>query len=856
MAEEDGTTRPGYAALHVVLIYAAFAALWILLSDRAVEWMLDDPASIRLAHASKGWLFVAVTSLLLYTQMRRPSGASAPPIQTIRLGLPFALLAVVIAVLTGAAVAHTFKHQRETEVARLQAIAELKSREIGDWLRERQGDAAFVQTSTYFAEQYRGWRERGDPVSGGRLQTRLEQLRANRGFDAVTLLDSAGRRLWGTAAAPRAPAPQLLETVRAAALDGKVRRVGPYHGPEGQARLDFVAPLLSAGEPAPAIVLHVDPATWLYPALRAWPGPTTSGEALLFRRDGGDVVFLNDLRHRPDRLVNFAAPVSTARLLAARVLRGEAGQDGLVEGADYRGVPSLGMARPVPGTDWFLMAKLDRAELQGGAIAESAWIGLVGLLALFVAGAAVYLLRQRQELAVAARVQQAQAERLRALRLLAAIADSSDDSIFAQDREGRYILFNRAAERATGKSAAAVLGRDETVLLPAETVEMHRSANRRILEDGASDVIEETLPMAAGERVLLTSMGPLRDEDGRIVGLYGIVRDITELRRAELALREREAFIRSVLDNLPVGVGVSLAEPPVRFSYMNDNFARFYRTSRERLADPDAFWDAAYADPDLRRKMRERVLADCASGDAGRMHWGDVPITRPGEPTTYIAAHNIPLPDTRLMISMVWDVTERVEAEVALQEKEARFRTLFENAAVAILIHHPDSGEILEANRRAIESYGYDTLEELQRNGFCLDPPYGWEDALGLIRKAAAQGPQRFEWMNRDRHGRIFWEDVLLKSMALNGVERVLAVTIDITKRKHAEEGLQRYAEELEIRNAELERFNRLTVGRELDMIVLKRQVNELSERLGQPPPHRLAFSDAPADAPPGGERA
>jgi hypothetical protein len=57
---------------------------------------------------------------------------------------------------------------------------------------------------------------------------------------------------------------------------------------------------------------------------------------------------------------------------------------------------------------------------------------------------------------------------------------------------------------------------------------------------------------------------------------------------------------------------------------------------------------------------------------------------------------------------------------------------------------------------------------------------------------------------------------------------------------------LRRQTQELADRNLELERFNRASVGRELDMIALKRQINELSLQLGRDPPHALSFIDPP----------
>jgi two-component system sensor histidine kinase EvgS len=99
---------------------------------------------------------------------------------------------------------------------------------------------------------------------------------------------------------------------------------------------------------------------------------------------------------------------------------------------------------------------------------------------------------------------------------------------------------------------------------------------------------------------------------------------------------------------------------------MNDNFVKFYRTTREDLAARD-FWEAVYQEPEFREKIKQRVLEDCKSGDPNRMHWKDVPVFRPGQEPFYITAQNIPFPDKNLMVSTVWDVTDRKLAEDALR---------------------------------------------------------------------------------------------------------------------------------------------------------------------------------------------
>lgn len=717
----------GDDALRIVLAYAAVAALWILLSDKAVERLFDDPAKIVLASALKGWLFVATTALLLHGLLRRWRGDGAAMIGAAtaksRLGWPFVLLAIAIVAFAGETVLETMRAHRDKEAARLQAIADLKVRQIADWLGERRGAAEFVRSSAFFAEQYRRRREAGDPAGGTSLQARLDDFRDSHGFDAVALLDPAERNRSGTAGAPDEVAPPLRAAAEAAARDREIHRVGPYLDRAGRPRLDFVAPLVAG--PAPLVVLRVDPADWLYPTLQTWPVPSASGETLLFRRDGDRVLYLNELRHQTDAALKLRVPATGNTILAARVARGDALPGRSIEGVDYRGVPALGVAMPVPGTDWFLMAKLDRAELYGEIVGDVAWIALADLLAVLMIGAGTILLRQREQLARAESVRQSQAERLRALNLLGAIADNSEDAIFALDRESRFILFNRAAERITGKTAQEVIGRDETAVFPPELARRLIADNRRVIESGASLVFEEALTAPGGEWISLTTKSPLRDEAGNVVGLCGIGRDITALKRAERALRESEERLRLASASARVGVW------------------------DWRLRDGEPHWTAEL----------ERLYGYAAG-------------TFPG---VYEAFR------------------ERV---------------------------HPD--DLAETER-------------LRNEAINANQPFDLDFRVRLPSGAT-------RWINCK--GAALYDET-------GNPQRAFGVNVDITERKQTEEALRWQAEELRQRNEELERFNRAMTGRELDMIALKRRINDLSRELGREPPYPLTFLNAPGPSRP-----
>lgn len=327
-------SRPGPATrsaiLTIVLLYAAFAALWILLSDKALEWLLTDPAQFTLASTLKGWAFVTVTALLLYGLMRRLLGPTAQePTGTTpyrQVLLPLLLLAVVIAVMTAGAIVHTTIQQKDREGKRLQAIADLKTRQIEDWLGERYSNARFAQANAHWADLYRRWRRGGDAASGAMLQSGLKAFQEHHRFRSVLLLDKQGRMLWDSEGGTSVVNPALGAAGRQERLPNSgITYIGPYRNTGGRRHLDFLARLpLGEGLPGPTIVLRVDPEDHLFPTLLSWPTPSASGEALLFRREGDRVEYLNAPRHGSGAEER-SRDGEEGRLLTTQILRGESG---------------------------------------------------------------------------------------------------------------------------------------------------------------------------------------------------------------------------------------------------------------------------------------------------------------------------------------------------------------------------------------------------------------------------------------------------------------------------------------------------------------------------------------------------
>lgn len=169
---------------------------------------------------------------------------------------------------------------------------------------------------------------------------------------------------------------------------------------------------------------------------------------------------------------------------------------------------------------------------------------------------------------------EAQTENRRTQQLLVAIADSSSDAIFAKDLTGRYLLFNRETARVVGKTTEGTLGLDDTVLFP-EQAAMIQANDRRVIAENKIKTFEETVLTVDGERTFLSTKGPLRDEDGKTIGLFGISRDITERKSNEDLLRKLSQAVQQSMGSIVI------TNMDAQIEYVNDAFVRATGYSRE-----------------------------------------------------------------------------------------------------------------------------------------------------------------------------------------------------------------------------------------------------------------------------------
>ncbi|MCG2576376.1 ATP-binding protein [Dechloromonas sp. XY25] len=139
-------------------------------------------------------------------------------------------------------------------------------------------------------------------------------------------------------------------------------------------------------------------------------------------------------------------------------------------------------------------------------------------------------------------------ERMDTLRLIETIANSSTDAIFAKDLEGRYLIFNKAASQFTGKSAEEVIGHDDYAIFPPDQAEKLLATNSRLIAANTVENLYEHVDTVKGRTVFSSTKGALHDGNGRVIGTFGVSRDVTERILIENELKRHRKNLEDLVE--------------------------------------------------------------------------------------------------------------------------------------------------------------------------------------------------------------------------------------------------------------------------------------------------------------------
>ena len=685
----------------------------------------------------------------------------------------------------------------EEKLRDLGAIADTKAGQISAWreIQKRIGES--FSEGSLLADEFGRWREQGMPPDEHKHHIRqlLSELQYVNGYKTLLLLDRQGA---ARISANGAYVPNAEEMRLAAqAMDSRKVVFSDFHrNDDGQEiYIDLIVPLTTSqktGRVVGAAILVIDPHTFLYPLIQSWPTRRGSAETLLVRREGKEILFLNELHHGKGTALSLRVPLDRPNLPAAMAARGETGT---TDGVDYRGVAVVAAMREIPGTPWFMVAKVDKAELFAPINQLKTWAAGLGFVVAALGGG-LFLVwlrgaKARHRLITAQR--DAALEREMLVKHFEYLAKYASDIILVADETSRIVEANERALEVYGYTREELLRmRISDLRPPTEDPAILEGQFERIREQG--ELRYETVNRRKDGTTFPIEVSARIIEVQGIKYLHGIARDITARKHAEDILRRSEAMLRESQRMAQIG-SWELDLVNNVLSWSDENYRIFEADRTLPKVTYETFLNAVHPDD---RPMVNQAYTDSVKNRA-----------------PYDIVHRLLFPEQRVKYVREWcetfydpegrpvrsigttqDVTVQKLVEEALRASESRYRLLIESSPFCI--HEIDlEGRLQSMNRAGLDMLGLDDA------GKVCGMPYldavGREDAgrVGaLLQDAIANGTSSHFEFAAAGAAPLYFKSCFIPLKDANGkVLKLMGITEDITERRQAGEMLRQSEE-------------------------------------------------------------
>jgi PAS domain S-box-containing protein len=321
----------------------------------------------------------------------------------------------------------------------------------------------------------------------------------------------------------------------------------------------------------------------------------------------------------------------------------------------------------------------------------------------------------------------------------------------------RVIDANQLALRLAVVGSVAELDRVRMTILTPESIEIFREELQAIWAGRDQMRIEKSYISTAGQRrdFIINWSAPHSDGQPDYTRIQLVYTDLTEIRKAGLALRESEERYRSLFEITPNPMFIyDLGS--LRFIAVNDAAVRHYGYSREEFLAMDIMDIRPPEDVERLRQALPNLTEDDETGIRAWRH------CRKNGSIIHVEVYTrtLVIEGRRCVLVLPFDITERLQAEQALRESESRYRELFENAIGGIYRSMPD-GRFIAVNPALVRMLGFNSAEELiDFDQTKVDQPFyvqpgRWEDFKA--RLVDGDYVTNFESEIRCKNGATIW---------------------------------------------------------------------------------------------------
>ena len=683
----------------------------------------------------------------------------------------------------------------------INAVTELKLEQLLQWKKERNADAKFFPTIGQFIKHtdYLNTNQNVKKANEYFSKT-LRQFIANGYDENIVIVNLSGKILFTVDDKfIQFDDDRIEEIKRALEIDSVVFGDFYFDSLKNKPLINIISVIKDNNRiPFAVFIQQVDPNKSLISVIQKWPTNSKTAETLLFNKEKDSIVYLNELRHLKDTALKLKIPISQTDVVA---VKGVQGKRGIIEGKDYRGVEVLADVKSVPGTDWYLVSKIDKEELFSEIFYRAEVLILIALLSiLFITATALYFYKLQQSRIYKnfffkqKELSETQEEYRTALY-------SIGDGVITTDTHGVIKQINPVAEKLTGWKENEAKG-----LLLSKVFNIVNEETGNVVENPVELVLRKGLVVGlANHTVLIRKDGkklpiadsgsPIKDLENKIIGVVLVFRDQTEERAKEKSILESEERFRKAFTTSPDSVNINKLSNG-RYVSVNNGFLKLTGYTVKEVIGKTSYEINIWADisdrDTLVKRLKEYGVVENFEARF-RIKNGEV---KDG----LMSAAILEINGEKHILSITRDISERKHAEQLIINSEANLNSLINNRDESIWSIDKDYNFIV-FNNFFKESYleAFNIKLEIGLNALDILTPElrtFWKPKYD----AALKGEKIvFEFSSHVGKEFKYFEIYLNPILVEKTISGVSALSVDISDRRNAERALHSSEERLRL---------------------------------------------------------
>lgn len=384
---------------------------------------------------------------------------------------------------------------------------------------------------------------------------------------------------------------------------------------------------------------------------------------------------------------------------------------------------------------------------------------------------------------------------------LSVIVESSDDAIIGQSTDGIITSWNRGAERIFGYTAAEVIGRSFSVIVPEDRLDEEEEIRNKIHSGARSNQFQTVCKTKArGQITVSLTISAIRDAAGRMLGFARISRDITEQKRAEEALKRSERQFFSLVNTID-GIVWEADARTFQFTFVSSQAERFLGYPVADWLRSATFW-AEHIHPEDRETAVQYCLTSTREGKSHDFEYRMIAVD--GRVVWFRDIVTVVLEGGKAVMlrGVLVEITSQKQNEALLEgqketlrQSEERFRQLAGAVNDVFWMTAPDKNQMLYISPGYERIWGRscESLVASPRSWFDSIHPTDQPHVLAAATSKQASGEYDVEYRILRPDGKVRWirDRAFSVRDAAGKVHRIAGLASDITRHRELEEQLR-----------------------------------------------------------------